>query len=281
METSSDESQNLDARIAELDAKERRITAFYGRISPILGMLAIIGFYVSLRPGLIFLGLSLPNSLRSDLLTLSIISGIAAAALAVHQLRLVTNLRYEADLLRARKGSYEFLKKAARPETDSADLDVVLDSSNTSLGPTNNYFDSLVRINIENLGRYYALVRNQADKSFLVSVYAGVLGFTLVAIGSFIETPSQITTVSGLLTEFISAVFFYLYSQTVRQMKGYHDSLLAVQNVLLSFKLIDDTRDEAQKTAMIRDMLKYLASNHSDSPQEAPVASSPTRDNQT
>jgi hypothetical protein len=283
METSShesDESRNLDAKIAELEALERRTTAFHGQISRILGIVAVAGFYASLRSGLDFFGIEISTSLRSVLLPISVFSGLAAAALALHHLRLVTNLRYEADLLRARKRSYEFLEEATRPKRDSAALraDGSLDGSLTSIGPTNNYFDSLVRINIENLGRYYALVRNQADKSFLVSVCAGVLGFILIAMGSFIETPSQLTTISGLLTEFISAVFFYLYSQTVRQMKEYHDSLLTVQNVLLSFKLIDDTRDETQKGAMIRDMLKYLARSNSASLQVAPVASEPTKD---
>jgi len=52
---------------------------------------------------------------------------------------------------------------------------------------------------------------------------------------------------------------FYLYSQTVRQLKGYHDSLLDVQNILLSFKLIEGTSDEKERSAMTQKMIEFLA----------------------
>jgi len=71
-------------------------------------------------------------------------------------------------------------------------------------------------------------------------------------------TVAELSGLSGIATEFISAVFFYLYNKTVIQMKEYHDSLLAVQNVLLSFKLVGDTTDPAQKAKMIEEMLRYL-----------------------
>jgi Cyanobacterial TRADD-N associated 2-Transmembrane domain len=47
---------------------------------------------------------------------------------------------------------------------------------------------------------------------------------------------SYISTGAGVVTEFIAAVFFYLYNRTVRQMKEYHDSLLSVQNILCPSK---------------------------------------------
>jgi hypothetical protein len=46
-------------------------------------------------------------------------------------------------------------------------------------------------------------------------------------------------------------------------MKEYHDSLLAVQNILLSFKLVGDTTDLKDKTRMIEVMLQYLVGKHS------------------
>jgi hypothetical protein len=95
---------------------------------------------------------------------------------------------------------------------------------------------------------------------------AGIVGFALISIGIYYTvngrtnaTPVAILSgLSGIVTEFISAVFFYLYSQTVRQMKAYHDSLLAVQNVLLSFKLVGDTKDPKDKADMVRAMLDFL-----------------------
>lgn len=60
--------------------------------------------------------------------------------------------------------------------------------------------------------------------------------------------------------EFISGVFFYLYNRTVLQLKAYHDSLLDVQNVLLSFRCVEGAgiNDEAQRIEIIKQMLAYL-----------------------
>ncbi|HEX5284062.1 MAG TPA: hypothetical protein VFW30_08075 [Bryocella sp.] len=132
-----------------------------------------------------------------------------------------------------------------------------------------SYFDSLVKINVENLAEYYELVKSHTDKSFSVSVGAGIIGFLLIVTGltlSFIQVgPGHvpgITEGAGIITEFISAVFFYLYNKTVASMKGYHDSLLAVQNILLSFKLVGDTEAAPEaKARMVEQMLEYLIGN--------------------
>jgi hypothetical protein len=96
-------------------------------------------------------------------------------------------------------------------------------------GPA-SYFDSLVRINVENLAAYYGLVKVQTDKSFAVSVIMGIAGFILIAFGLLShESTTTVASASGVITEFIAAVFFYLYNRTVRQMKEYHDTLISAQ----------------------------------------------------
>ena len=137
-------------------------------------------------------------------------------------------------------------------------------SGNTQQSQTSSYFDSLVRINVENLSTYYALVKVHTDKSFMVSIIVGIIGFVLIGIGLSVafatnaQSIAYIGSASGIITEFIAAIFFYLYNRTVRQMKGYHDSLLVVQNILLSFKLVEDTKDESEKAKMVNQMLAYL-----------------------
>ena len=46
-----------------------------------------------------------------------------------------------------------------------------------------SYFERLVKINLENLATYYALVAAHTNKSFVTALVAGVLGFGLVAAG--------------------------------------------------------------------------------------------------
>jgi Cyanobacterial TRADD-N associated 2-Transmembrane domain len=128
------------------------------------------------------------------------------------------------------------------------------------------YFDRLVEINIDNLGAYYALVKAQADRSFMASIVVAFVGFFLISVGLAIGitntsntlTITYISSGSGVITEFIAGVFFYLYNKTVIQMKGYHDSLLTVQNVLLSFKIIGDIQKEDDRIKMVGQMLTYL-----------------------
>lgn len=126
------------------------------------------------------------------------------------------------------------------------------------------YFNSLVKINIENLEAYYSLVKTHTSQSFKVSLLISIIGFVLIAAGLIIgfkfddKTIGFISTGSGIIIEFISGVLFYLYNKTVRQLKEYHDSLINVQNILLSFKLIESTTDEKAKAEMITKMLEYL-----------------------
>ena len=127
------------------------------------------------------------------------------------------------------------------------------------------YFDSLVQINVTNLGEYYSLVKIHTNQSFKTCIFAGCIGFLLVvlgvAIGFFkqdLKDVSYLAAGTGIITEFISGVFFYLYNKTVRQLKEYHDSLLEIQNVLMSFKLIDGLKEQGRKAEMIKCMIQFL-----------------------
>jgi uncharacterized membrane protein len=154
--------------------------------------------------------------------------------------------------------------------------------------PASDYFEKLVNINVENLSAYYVTVKGHANKSFITALFVGIVGFVLIGIGIYLSVTdlehssvTQLAGISGVATEFISAVFFYLYNQTVRQMKEYHDSLLAVQNILLSFKLVGDTSDPKDKATMIGVMLQYLVgkrSGESDRKDSRP-GSTPDTDN--
>ncbi len=137
------------------------------------------------------------------------------------------------------------------------------DQESSAAAPS--YFDSLVETNVVNLREYYNLVRVHTHNSFRISIYAGLVGFILIAAGLTLgfnadeqgQVVAYISAASGLFVEFISGVFFYLYSRTVRELKAYHDSLLDVQNVLLSLKLIDGAGPE-KAPEMIAEMLRFL-----------------------
>lgn len=158
----------------------------------------------------------------------------------------------------------------------------------TSGHESGDYFANLVKINVENLSAYYVMVKRHANRSFLTSIGVGIVGFALIIGGlaaAVIKGPSAsgdvalVSSASGVITEFISAVFFFLYNKTVRQLKEYHDSLLMVQNVLLSFKLVGDTSDAAERAKMVSAMLAYLLARKEAAPPSPDDKPAPKTDN--
>jgi hypothetical protein len=151
--------------------------------------------------------------------------------------------RTELGKMRAQRGLYENLTRPAGDE---------------------DYFKKLVTINVSMLKEYYFLVKTHTRASFLTSIAAGILGFGLVVVGLAAGYAAKTTTFtavaagSGVLMQFISGVFFYLYNRTVRQLKEYHDSLLDVQDVLLALKVLEGVQDPTMKAETVKSVVMYL-----------------------
>jgi len=129
-----------------------------------------------------------------------------------------------------------------------------------------DYFTPLVTLNIKNLGDYYELVKESNAKSFWVALIMSCIGITIIFVAimaGFSGNPdykdvAYISTAAGIFIELITGLLFYLYNKTVIQLKKYHSSLLDMQNVLLSFKLIGDVKDEKVKIELMKEMLSFL-----------------------
>ncbi len=128
------------------------------------------------------------------------------------------------------------------------------------------YFSKLIEINVTNLEKYYKQVKTHTSLSFTFSLIVGLLGFGLIVTGvanGIINDVNKdyityLSTASGVIIEFIAGVFFYLYNRTVRQLAEYHDKLIEVQNILVSFQLIDIVKDDDKKNTIIENMIGYL-----------------------
>jgi hypothetical protein len=148
-----------------------------------------------------------------------------------------------------------------------------------------SYFDSLVRINVENLAAFYVLVKGHAEKSYKIAIRVCIFGFFLIIVGLILlianvsSSPpgSYITIVSGIITEIIACVLFFMYNRTTRQMKGFYDNLLTEQNILLSFKLMEDSKDENEKAKIVSQMLTNLISKQNSSSLSANDLGRPRR----
>lgn len=112
-----------------------------------------------------------------------------------------------------------------------------------------NFFTKLVKINFKYIDQYYLQTQEQAAKSFRLASFASVVGLLIVCLGIFMmflgkQNPAYVTTAAGIISEFIAAIFFYLYNRTVLKMSQYHQKLVITQNISLALKMSEDMDSE-------------------------------------
>jgi hypothetical protein len=131
-------------------------------------------------------------------------------------------------------------------------------------------FKYILLINVSAMEGYVAQTRIQAEQSFRLSRIVASVGFAILGIGILLAAgltvvgrptieAANLTTIAGVLTEFISGVFFYLYSRTLQQINRFHDKLIVMQQTSMGYLATglvsdrekgDHARIELAKTAM-------------------------------
>lgn len=136
-------------------------------------------------------------------------------------------------------------------------------------------FENSIKMSYKYLDQYYLQTREQAQRGFLVTVCVSIFGGILISIGviaMFLEktNPSYVTCASGVITEFIAAIFFYLYNRTITSMSKYHNKLVLSQNISIALKIADTLpSDDKAKTKnliigeLLKDINSYLIKNDS------------------
>lgn len=113
------------------------------------------------------------------------------------------------------------------------------------------------------LKSYHDEVLNQAKKSFTWAIIAAIIGliFFIMAVGFLAYDRSSeiavISTISGVLIEFISGVNFYLYSRTANQMASFQQRLEIIQRYLLANSMCESLVDD-YKNRTRSDLIKSL-----------------------
>lgn len=125
-------------------------------------------------------------------------------------------------------------------------------------------FENSIRMSYKYLDQYYLQTREHAQQGFLICAVASVCGFILVCVGirfmfSGHVSSSYITCAAGTITEFIAAVFFYLYNKTVISMSNYHNKLVLSHNVSIALKVAESLPQEEKvdaKRTIIHELIK-------------------------
>jgi len=138
-------------------------------------------------------------------------------------------------------------------------------------------FKYLLLINTAALEEYVAQTRLQAEQSFRLSRIVALLGFILLGVGivfGFYSTlqgdqslsAAYLASVAGLLVEFISGVFFYMFNKTLQQINLFHDKMISAQHVAVSFLANGLIADASQRDQLKGDLAKGLISSVSGEP---------------
>lgn len=137
-----------------------------------------------------------------------------------------------------------------------------------------SFFTTLVRLNYTYLDKYYNQTGYQARRSFWLSTFAAIVALGLVVTGvimlyaggsaslsSAAGAAGVISTIAGVLSQFVAAVFFYLYNTTVTKMGEYHQKLVLTQNLGLALRIADEMDDGPDKMRVKEALVRDLATN--------------------
>ena len=140
-------------------------------------------------------------------------------------------------------------------------------------------FKYILLINVSELEGYVAQTRAQAEQSFRLAKVVASVGFAILGVGitlaiylSVIGRPTleaaYLTAVAGVLTEFISGVFFYLYNRTLQQINLFHDKLVSMQHMSMAYLatglVSDRTKGDQARIDLARHTVAFLNQSGTD-----------------
>jgi hypothetical protein len=127
-------------------------------------------------------------------------------------------------------------------------------------------FLATVQLGLAQLDEYYVINKKQARNSFSSSMFAIVVGLaTLVGgIWVFYLQPqpnlklASISTISGVLVQFVGAGYFYLYRRSLDQLNFFFGQLVRMQDMMLSVRLCDELKPAARRAAALEQIIQVL-----------------------
>jgi len=116
----------------------------------------------------------------------------------------------------------------------------------------------------EQLKRYYDVNIKQLKAVFPLGIFAMIFGTLIVGMTIYLfkDNPNVIPTVagcvSGLLIDFIGAVFIQMYTKTVKASTKFHDKLIGSNNNLFANVLVTKISDPKVKDEAFAEIAKII-----------------------
>jgi hypothetical protein len=122
---------------------------------------------------------------------------------------------------------------------------------------------------------YYQTNQTHVAWSFWASLVALVIGLMVLIVGVGLALAgssaaiSITTTTAGVLTQFISAGFFYLYNKNLKQLNVFYRELVQNQDMFFALSLVGHI-PESERPSVIQALIGRLLSRNSASTEITP-----------
>lgn len=123
-----------------------------------------------------------------------------------------------------------------------------------------------IQLSLNQLNEYYTINKSQARNSYTFSVFAVVIGLATVVGGIWIfyfgESQrldlTAITSISGVLVQFIGGAYFYLYRRSQEQLNFFFEQLVKMQDTMLSVKLCEQVQPAEKQVELMEKIILTL-----------------------
>lgn len=129
------------------------------------------------------------------------------------------------------------------------------------------------------LDGYYSLNRLHLQFSFWTSLAALLIGLVILVVGIALifkgdaGLSGQLLTIGGVLTQFIGAGFFFLYSKNLKQLNVFYDKLIRHQDTMYAMGLTMHQLPEDRRPEMLETVISMLLTrNETKSPMSPELA---------
>lgn len=122
---------------------------------------------------------------------------------------------------------------------------------------------------------YYKTNQSHVKWSFWASLVALGIGLIVLVAGIALALAgssaavSTITTAAGVLTQFISAGFFFIYSRNLKQLNVFYEKLIRNQDTLFAFGLVGHI-PESERPGVVQGIIGALLSRSGPSAEITP-----------
>ena len=122
---------------------------------------------------------------------------------------------------------------------------------------------------------YYKTNQFHIKLSFFASLIALAVGLVVLVTGIGLalagssNAVSTTTTAAGVITQFISAGFFFIYSKNLKQLNVFYDKLIRKQDTLFAFSLVGHIPEPA-RTDVLHGIIGALLSRSGPSTDVTP-----------